>query len=290
MNPRSQPARAKLHRGKLALLVAAFAAWCLSYGHGTSAEEEEKSAAEAEAEDEARRLKMHYYFKGRHIFQSQCVPCHGERGRGDGPWAAGLTHKPRNFRAGIFKFRTTPYGKLPTEDDLRRTIRSGISGTAMPMFAKLSDADISGLIVYVQSFSRRWDDEEAQAEPLDLPETPDWFKDSEQVETHAASGAVKFGEICAVCHGPEGRGDGPGSKGLLDVWENPIVPAALSNEHHKSGDAPSDLYRTIATGLDGTPMIGFAGTLSEEQIWDLVSWIKHNEIEGQTDEDKVGSQ
>jgi mono/diheme cytochrome c family protein len=79
---------------------------------------------------------------------------------------------------------------------------------------------------------------------------------------------------CASCHGPDGKGDGPAAKGLIDVWKNPIAPADLSRKHHKSGDAPSDLYRSIATGLDGTPMLGFASTLKEAEIWDLVAFIK----------------
>ncbi len=233
------------------------------------------------AEDKARRKDMHYYMKGRHVFQSQCIPCHGKTGRGNGPWAANLTDKPRNFRMGIFKFRTTPYGKLPTNDDLRRTIRNGISGTAMPFFKKLTDADVNGLIVYLQNLSKRWDDEENFAESIPLPDTPDWFKDKEQLAARSKPGATKFAELCAVCHGPKGKGDGPGAEGLIDVWEHPIVPADLTNEHHKSGDAPADLYRTIATGLDGTPMLGFYQTLKPEEIWNLVAFIKHNEIEGQ---------
>ncbi len=232
------------------------------------------------------RLRMQFYFQGRHVFESQCAPCHGERGRGDGPWAEGMTTKPRNFRSGIFKFRTTPFGKLPITDDLRRTLRSGISGTAMPTFQKLSDRDITSLIVYVQSFSKSWKDTELQAEPLDFPELPEWFRDSDLRAKNAGAGATKFAELCSTCHGTKGKGDGVAAKGLIDFWENPIVPADLTNEHHKSGDTPTDLYRTIATGLNGTPMIGFAETLSEETIWNLVAFIKHNEVDGQRVEER----
>lgn len=244
-------------------------------------------AADDADDAQQQRLRMQFYFQGRHLFESQCAPCHGERGRGDGPWAEYMTTKPRNFRSGIFKFRTTPLGKLPTADDLRRTIRSGISGTAMPTFQKLSDRDITSLIVYLQGFSKNWKDAELQAEALQLPELPAWFRDTDQLAKNADAGATKFAQLCSTCHGPKGKGDGIAAKGLIDFWENPIVPADLTNEHHKSGDAPTDLYRTIATGLNGTPMIGFADTLSEEVIWNLVAFIKHNEVKGQRVEEAV---
>jgi len=234
--------------------------------------------AEEESDEESRR-QLHYYLKGRYLFQKQCTTCHGTTGRGNGPWAAELTDKPRNFRTGVFKFRTTPFGKLPTDDDLRRTIRKGISGTAMPFFADFSDEDVTALIVYLQSLSRNWDDEKLVGEPLDLPETPDWYRDSEKKAAHAKNGAKTFAAQCSVCHGPKGEGDGPGSQGLVDVWENPIAPAALSEEHHKSGDAPTDLYRTIATGLNGTPMIGYAEMLKPAEIWDLVAFIQGLSVE-----------
>ena len=124
------------------------------------------------------------------------------------------------------------------------------------------------------------------AEPLVLPETPDWFRDSGQLANHASKGGEKFTVLCSTCHGLEGKGNGPTSMGLIDIWENPIIPADLTNEHHKSGDAPTDLYRTIATGLDGTPMVGFAEALSKAEIWNLVAFIKHNEVDGQRVDDR----
>ena len=227
----------------------------------------------AESEEE-RRERLHMYLKGRYVFQKQCAICHGATGRGDGEWAANLIHKPRNFRSGVFKFRTTPYGMLPTDEDLRRTIRNGISGTAMPFFKEISDDDVDSLIVYIQSLSREWKNESLYAESIEIPELPKWYYSEKEKGVNLKKGSEKFGVSCAICHGPNGDGDGPGGKGLVDVWGFPSQPAALSSEHHKSGDAPTDMYRTIATGLNGTAMVGFADQMKPNEIWQLVAYVQ----------------
>lgn len=230
--------------------------------------------AGAEEDEEARRRELHLYLQGRYLFQKQCTICHGTTGRGDGPWAEGLTDKPRNFRSGVFKFRSTAFGTLPTDDDLRRTIRSGISGTAMPFFKDITDENVDALIVYLRSLSRNWEKEELAPCAVELPARPEWFQNTGEVISHRKKGKTLFATHCAVCHGPTGDGDGPGAAGLADVWEEVSRPAKLSAPHHKSGDAATDLYRTIATGLNGTPMIGYAELLKEDEIWDLVSYIE----------------
>jgi mono/diheme cytochrome c family protein len=107
-----------------------------------------------------------------------------------------------------------------------------------------------------------------------LPKPPAWYHQKKDRALHAAKGKEKFVQICASCHGPEGKGDGPAAAALIDIWKNPLTPADLSEAHHKSGDEPTDLYRTIATGLDGTPMTAFLATLKPEEIWSLVAYIK----------------
>ena len=233
----------------------------------TAGQEEEKNASD-----------LYAYLEGREIFKSQCSPCHGARGRGDGEWAEDWTkNRPRNFRTGVFKFRSTPMGFLPTDDDLKRTIQNGISGTAMPVFrGHLTDRQLAAVVVYVKSFSKRWDDPKARAKPVELPDKPDWLSSTKQRVSHEANGAKLFATHCVACHGPSGKGDGPAAlAGLKDIWGFDITPADLSQDHYKSGDSVEAHFRTIALGLDGTPMAGFRPALKDVEIWDLVAFLSN---------------
>jgi mono/diheme cytochrome c family protein len=162
---------------------------------------------------------------------------------------------------------------LPIEQDLVRTIRAGISGTAMPAFSQLRDDELTSLIAYLRQLSHSWRDPTLVAAPLPLPDPPIWFTSPTEARGHRQHGGELFAALCVPCHGPAGKGDGPVSLNLFDAWGRPIRPADLTAAHHKSGDSPRDLYRSIATGLNGTPMPGFAPTLGVEEIWDLVSFL-----------------
>ena len=69
---------------------------------------------------------------GAALYQQRCASCHGRNGRGDGEYAGLLNPRPRDFTSGRFKFRSTDIGKLPTDDDLARSIADGLHGTSMP--------------------------------------------------------------------------------------------------------------------------------------------------------------
>ena len=219
-------------------------------------------------------LDYNLYAEGKYVYERNCIVCHGPRGDGKGELSAGLQPKPRSFREGMFKFRSTPPGMLPTEEDLRVTIRGGLTGTGMGMFTQLQDSEVRAVIEYVKSFSRRWRKQENYAEPVRLPEAPKWLEDGKAVAAHAPAGKLLFENICATCHGPKADGNGVTAAALKDIWELPSKPSDLRQPHLRCGDRPIDVYRVLATGLNGTPMISYEGTLSEAQRWDIIAYLQ----------------
>lgn len=219
------------------------------------------------------KLDFSRYMEGKYLFERNCIVCHGPRGDGNGEMAPTLNPRPRSFREGMFKFRTTPFGSLPTDDDLRHTIKHGLTGTAMGMFSQFSDDDVMNVIEYVKSFSRRWRKAENYAEPMTFPEPPAWLEDTKPSAAHAEKGKALFITNCSACHGPAADGKGPAVAALKDVWGFPGKPSDLRQPHLRCGDRPQDIYRVLATGLNGTPMVSFETTLTPEQRWDIIAYL-----------------
>jgi cytochrome c oxidase cbb3-type subunit I/II len=207
--------------------------------------------------------------EGKALYQRRCLGCHGENGDGKGPAAIFFTTKPRNFRDGIFKLRSTPSGSLPTDADLYRTITMGIPGTAMPPWHELTEKDRWFVIQYVKTFSDRWKEERPEPS-IEIPPEPPSTPES------VARGKEFFQQMkCAECHGEDGKGNGPSAETLRDNWGNPIKPYDFTRGGFlKSGPTPQDLYKAFSTGLDGTPMPSFSDYLTPEQRWDLVHYVE----------------
>ncbi len=102
------------------------------------------------------------------LYRQHCVHCHGISGDGEGPTAAFLNPYPRDYRRGIFKFKSTPIGVRPTHDDLKRVILHGVAGTAMPSFKLLPDPEVEALVDYVKYLSIRGEVERRLWEELAL--------------------------------------------------------------------------------------------------------------------------
>ncbi len=211
--------------------------------------------------------------QGRWLYERNCVVCHGENGDGRGEMAATLAPKPRPFSSGVFKFHTTPAGKLPTNEDLKRTIQGGLTGTAMGMFTQLREADIEAVAEYLKTFSRKWRKAENYAPALKVPPLPEWFGTEGELKKRAESGRVLFAGTCAVCHGANGDGKGAAVPTLKDVWGEPAAPADLRDGWLRRGTDLREVWLALVTGRDGTPMVSFAQTLTDAQRWDLVAYV-----------------
>jgi cytochrome c oxidase cbb3-type subunit 2 len=190
---------------------------------------------------------------GRAAFQKVCAECHGSKGRGDGDKAKKLGFAPRNFTLGAFKCRCTPSGQPPTDEDLNRTITRGLPGTPMEGHRKdLTEAERRALVQFVKTLSPRFNAgnlSECQASPNPPPVSP---------ELIAEGGQLYRLMQCGKCHGARGRGDGPAAATLKDDWGQPIRPYDfVERRDFKCGNDDRDVYRTLRTGMTGTPMPSF---------------------------------
>lgn len=190
--------------------------------------------------------------KGENVYLKDCVACHGELGNGKGSAAPFMEPKPRDFTMGMYKFRTTASGELPTDDDLMRTLERGVPGTQMPGWKHiLTFPERQAVIAYIKSFSSDFKDGAPASLPIPAPPP-------------SSAASVEDGKMvymlmeCWSCHGGTGKGDGKSGKTLHDDWGRKILPWDLTRADYKAGNDPASLYRTFTTGLNGTPMPAFA--------------------------------
>lgn len=206
---------------------------------------------------------------GRELYDKYCAQCHGLAGDGVGYATERVKPRPRDFTAGKYKFRTTPSGTLPTDADLRRTIRDGLPYTSMPGWSNFTDDQVQNIIYHLKSFSDAFQNPDKAGQPIDIPEPPP------MTEASVAKGREVFeAQGCAACHGNLGRGDGTSAPTLKDDWGHHIRPADLTMRWtFRGGPTRRDIFRTFSTGVNGTPMPSYAQTLAVEDRWALVDYI-----------------
>ena len=81
-----------------------------------------------------------------------------------------------------------------------------------------------------------------------------------------AAGQVVYERYCQTCHGVNGHGDGPGAAGL----EPPPADLAVHAPHH--GDA--HMFGFISNGIEGTAMVGLGESLTDDEIWHVINFVR----------------
>jgi DMSO reductase family type II enzyme heme b subunit len=254
-----KPAPGRISRG-VRVLVLSVTVLSLSFSVTMAEEPAAQAPAAASPEIEA----------GKKIYQKWCINCHGEEGDGAGPAADFLRPRPRDFRTGLFKIRSTVSGQLPSDQDLFHVITKGMPGTGMPSWEHaLKEPDRRQLVPYIKTFSRRF------ARTKDAPKPVEIGKRIASGADSIAKGKQLFHDMeCFKCHGEDGRADGPSAPELTDDWNYPIRPANLTQPwNFRGGHAPNDLYLRFQSGISGTPMPSFADSLDNDKTWNLVNYV-----------------
>ncbi|MCK5426439.1 MAG: c-type cytochrome [Thermodesulfovibrionia bacterium] len=223
-------------------------------------------------------LPMNIYAQdeeGKALYDGYCARCHGFNGDGKGDASNFTFPKPRDFTSGIYKFRSTPTGEPPVDDDLKRITLRGIPGTSMTGWeGKFNSDELQALVDYVKGFSE--ETFEFPGEPFEIgeppPETQELLNQGKEIFEKAK---------CWECHGKFGRGDGEKGwqEGFKDDWGEKIYPTNLAHPWElRHGAGLKDLFRTVTAGFDGTPMASFQDAYSDEERWALSYYLKSIQI------------
>ena len=188
---------------------------------------------------------------GQEYFADNCAACHGEFGEG-GP-------NPTRADDVIAPISTSEYLKTRDDFTLRSIIAQGQPNFGMSPFGSayggpLDDEQIDSIVAYLRSWESN--------PPVELPPEVDTSKLS-------LSGSEIYADLCAQCHGPQGRG---------------LIGPSLRDPQFRAENSPEDIFNSINLGHEATAMIGWGEILTSEQIQELVDYILEFEI------DEMGSQ
>jgi mono/diheme cytochrome c family protein len=184
--------------------------------------------------------------RGKEIYESACWSCHGAAGRGDGPAVlSGSVSLPPNLLNEAYK-------RMGVQDLERRfeTQLEGGEATHPHMQTVTSFVGVDGFrdaLAYVA----------ALVYPPEIPGS-------------ALRGRETYEFRCAVCHGPEGRGDGSATEFLGD-----IPPADFTADTLIAARNFTAVFNRIKEGgrMHQSYMPAWGVMFSDGEIWDLVAYV-----------------
>jgi Cytochrome C oxidase, cbb3-type, subunit III len=240
-----------------------------------------------------RTLSIAQLESGRDGYMQYCRPCHGEHGDGKGPASPGLRPPPRDFTTGLFKFAAVAGGSLPHDDDLVRIVRNGLHGTAMLAW-DVPERRLQDIVQYLKTFSPRWKDEEPGEA---ITPSPDAWAGGRRAQGVERGRKLYHGLAqCLGCH-PAHASKREIDTASRELTGNPttdfrvdlygavlkesdygvkLLPPDFTRSELRSiraGHEAEDLYRVIASGVGGTAMPSWKGSLPEEDLWALVHYV-----------------
>jgi mono/diheme cytochrome c family protein len=86
-------------------------------------------------------------------------------------------------------------------------------------------------------------------------------------DASVARGEAIYTANCLVCHGPGGQGNGPGAAGLQPPPADFTIP-------HSRAHLDADFFYWIENGIFGSAMPAFGEELGEDEIWDVINYIR----------------
>ncbi|HET8622689.1 MAG TPA: FTR1 family protein [Gemmatimonadales bacterium] len=176
--------------------------------------------------------------RGRAVYAERCASCHGDRGRGDGPGAAGLDPPPADLANAAALRDATPV-------DFYRRVTIGVVGTAMPAFERGLSADDRWAVAAYATLLRL---------PRPAGEVPPSLRafsatagmsDPEVATALAATGDSSAARVAAVRSAPAGAADAGVVFARVRAQADSAGGLALAGRAGAAGGVAMDAYMTF---------------------------------------------
>lgn len=244
---------------------------------------------------------------GRKLYEQNCAVCHGDKGN-TAVWAQnGLNPPPRNFTNELAR------QELTTER-MVKSVTEGRPGTAMMSFTKkLSAKEIQLVVNYIQvafmqgkAFSSGTPSGHEPGQipgaphvrnaipeqphrgasplgPIAQTQTPSPLSKAEMalpfpkgIKGDLNAGKTFYMGNCFVCHGVEGKGDGP------RAYFNVPRPRDFTSEQSRQAYNRPRLFAAISHGKVGTVMPAWQSVLSDQEIANVAEFVWQAYIQGKS--------
>lgn len=191
--------------------------------------------------------------KGAILFQTNCVSCHGKKGKGDGVLSKGLDPAPSNFH----EVDLAPLSAY-------NVIKLGLEGTGMTSFAHLSESEIWELSFYVLSLKHDNDKSQINLPPnIHLDSISKWNDKELGLFIDKSSKNITVGQV---------RNYEPERPNPLDIAMESLH---LSYEIFQKGDSKQAEKHALTSYLEGIELVE---NLLKASSPDLVNAIERDMI------------
>jgi mono/diheme cytochrome c family protein len=208
--------------------------------------------------------------RGKDLFAANCVQCHGEAGKGDGPASSTMNPHPRNF--------TSPEGWVNGHDlpAIFKTLSEGIKNTSMAPFDYLPKTDRMALAHFVQTLGQfphgAGTEQSLKALETELASVGGRTPNRIPVSMAIAKLEKEFVPVPDLVLDPNSHS--PAAETLRRIVVSPRLAAQTLSSAMQWQTGPRELARVVSVGA---PTNGFAvgsATLSEPEWQAVYSELK----------------